>query len=389
MALVAHGELLNDSPRARTVHGLRQCILEGLFLTGDRLPAEQKLARRFHVSRGTVRAALERLEEEGLIKGRKNCGYTIVHQSAARSGLMARTVSLLTSFKEEPKPGLYSAKMKAVESGIADEVRKTGLNLLTLHTGEFGQHGVDGLLTDRPMGLVVSCLLEDPGLDQSALLRLSEAKVPLVVHSDAPMFSRYDRVTSDHYSGTAELVRHLISRGRRRILRLWTTDTYWIDAHNQAYEQAMAAAGIEPIPAVYVSDMPFRAEESREAFAARTRHLAGYLVEHFQDARKIDAIMVATDCEVFPTAAACRLFGADPAGDVVVAGYDNSWEDAFERQWEPAVPVATVEKNNHGIGEELVRLLVDRVEGRLEETAQRRVVPQKLVVTQAEARATT
>ena len=44
MALVAHGELLNDSPRARTAHGLRQCILEGLFLTGDRLPAEQKLA---------------------------------------------------------------------------------------------------------------------------------------------------------------------------------------------------------------------------------------------------------------------------------------------------------------------------------------------------------
>ncbi len=192
---------LNDSPRSRAVQGLRQCILERLFVAGERLPAEQKLARRFHVSRGTVRAALERLEEEGLIKGRKSCGYTIAHQSAARSGLMARTISLLTSIKEEPQPGLFVGTMKAVESGIADEVHKLGLNLLTLHSDEFGQHGAEDLIVDRPIGLVVNCRLGDPGLDEGALVRLSEAKMPLVVFSDAPAFSKYDRVVSDHCAG--------------------------------------------------------------------------------------------------------------------------------------------------------------------------------------------
>lgn len=44
---------------------LRQALLRGDYRPGERLPHEEELARRFGVSRGTVRSALRALQEEG------------------------------------------------------------------------------------------------------------------------------------------------------------------------------------------------------------------------------------------------------------------------------------------------------------------------------------
>lgn len=47
---------------------LRKLILEGTLRPGTRLPTERELAERFSTSRPTVRDAVNRLEEEGLLK---------------------------------------------------------------------------------------------------------------------------------------------------------------------------------------------------------------------------------------------------------------------------------------------------------------------------------
>ena len=374
--------ILSDSPRAKTLRRLRECVVEGQLPPGERLPAEQKLARQFSVSRGTVRAALAMLAEEGLIERRPNCGYRVAARSAPRSSLMAKTVALLTSLDEEPRRGLFTGKMAAVESGIADEVGRAGLNLLAIQTGRFDTRGVDGLIADRPAGLVVNCPTAELGVREGVLARLARAKVRLVVHSGAEAFDPYDRVTSDHEGGGHALTKHLISAGRRRILRLWSVPAgaYWIAGHDAGHERALREAGIEAIRPVHLKDLPERVTDCRETFEARARHMAGHLVEHLRAPAGVDAIMVSTDCEVFCAAAACRLFGLDPSRDVVITGYDNYWQDAFERQWEKAVPSGTIDKSNHRVGEELVRLLLDRVEGQLDDEPQQRIVPQRLVV---------
>ncbi len=51
---------------------LRQQILDGKILPGERLPAERDLLSNYGVSRATVRQALSLLEEEGLVR-RKRC----------------------------------------------------------------------------------------------------------------------------------------------------------------------------------------------------------------------------------------------------------------------------------------------------------------------------
>ncbi len=67
-----------DPPKrlgANEVSGqLRREILGGSLVQGDRLPAERALSERFGVARGTVREALARLSEEGLIEIRPGSG---------------------------------------------------------------------------------------------------------------------------------------------------------------------------------------------------------------------------------------------------------------------------------------------------------------------------
>lgn len=61
---------------------LRQAITEGGYRHGEKLPAERQLAEAFHASRTTVRAALNRLDQERLVIRRIGSG-TFVNYIAA------------------------------------------------------------------------------------------------------------------------------------------------------------------------------------------------------------------------------------------------------------------------------------------------------------------
>lgn len=46
---------------------LRAEILQGKYLNGDKMPSEPQLMRQYHVTRTTIRKALENLVQEGLL----------------------------------------------------------------------------------------------------------------------------------------------------------------------------------------------------------------------------------------------------------------------------------------------------------------------------------
>src|SRR4051812_40621958 len=57
---------------------LRAAIDRGEFAVGERLPSEAELYREFGVSRTTARAALDRLENDGLIVRKSGKGSIVV-----------------------------------------------------------------------------------------------------------------------------------------------------------------------------------------------------------------------------------------------------------------------------------------------------------------------
>ncbi len=62
------------------VSQLRNMILEGYYSHEERLPAERNLAEEFKVSRGTIRTALQNLEEQNLVTRKIGSGTYVTHR---------------------------------------------------------------------------------------------------------------------------------------------------------------------------------------------------------------------------------------------------------------------------------------------------------------------
>ncbi len=370
---------------------LRGWIGARQMLPGSRLPAERELARRLGVTRFVVRAALVQLEADGLIRSASE-RIRVVADGASRSpSVMAETVALLTHLRSRPIPGEEGpARMvQMLYLGISEALQQAGLNVLTVPPERAALPRIQRLIAQRPLGLIVL----DDGLNDIGRSVLAEAcaqGLPAVVHGDvldetmlaAPAF---DVVSSDQRGGSHALTRWLIGRGCRRPARFSDSPDarraaqVWRARREQGYRDACHEAGIEPVPTIEALRHTGH-DGGRAAFDQQVRVTAGFLLEHLRGARPLDALLVVSDGLTFDVAAACRLLGRPVGEGLALVGYDNYWAGAPERRWEPTVPAATVDKNLHEVGTELVRMLVDRASGRLPAGSQQRIVPSQLIV---------
>lgn len=119
----------SKSPLYRKVAGdLRTAIAAGEYGSGARLPAEDELARRYGVSRGTVRQALASLRADGLVTSRRGARRVVLGggarlQSFAELSSFARWAR---SLGEEP-----GGRTVAVEPAAATEEEAHHLQLTT------------------------------------------------------------------------------------------------------------------------------------------------------------------------------------------------------------------------------------------------------------------
>jgi DNA-binding LacI/PurR family transcriptional regulator len=372
---------VDQSPRARAIRQIRQWLASGQPPAGERLPTEQAMADRLRVSRGTVRAALQALEREGLVRGR-----TVLGQAAApaASTLMASTTVLLSAHAQAADRYRGSGYTAAVEIGAMDGLHAAGRTVLALPPAGFDAATVDELIRQRPRGVVVPMRASAEAGVPEHLERLRAAGIPAVVNSDEPRFAAFDRVEHDHRAGARLLADWLIGRGRRRPAFFCMQDRrlQWVQERLAGSDAASRDAGLAPQPPIWVTGrLDTAGLAAGERFAALTRHYAGFLAERMRGAEAPDALLVASDGECYATAAALRLLGLEPNRDTWLVGYDAYWRScADEHGREPTHPLATIDKDNHRLGIELVRLLDARLAGDLPAQPQRTIMPAHLVL---------
>src|SRR5436305_630176 len=56
------------APQGRVVHNLKRWMNDGVLSAGSPVPSERVLAEQFQVNRGTVRRALQILQDEGFLR---------------------------------------------------------------------------------------------------------------------------------------------------------------------------------------------------------------------------------------------------------------------------------------------------------------------------------
>jgi len=108
--------VLSRSARLPLYHQLERVLLReiegGRWRAGDRLPTEDELARRFKVSKITVRQALRDLADRGLIRREQGRG-TFVERPRMQHGPRQ-----LTSFTEEMRRYGLAPRSRVLEQGV-------------------------------------------------------------------------------------------------------------------------------------------------------------------------------------------------------------------------------------------------------------------------------
>ncbi len=105
---------------------LRRKILNGEFRHDERLPAERSLAQQFGCSRGTVRAAMEKLQQLNLIQRRIGAGTFVNHRAFADESEIANITSPL--------------ELIDVRMGLEPQIARLAvINATAIHLGKLEQ----------------------------------------------------------------------------------------------------------------------------------------------------------------------------------------------------------------------------------------------------------
>jgi DNA-binding LacI/PurR family transcriptional regulator len=374
----------NEAPRAKALRVLRQWVYDGELAAGEAIPSERELAKRLDVALATVQRALRVLESEGVITKHEGRTRTVRANAANQSGLLSDTVLLLAE-SAELKPLLDSQPYGwagYVARGAFSELSDGAAHTMVLGSRALTPAALERLLHGKPLGVIIPDMT-DMMLDVAASARLAaDEGVRCVIYGDEPGYEFFDRVAPDHETGSYELARWLMQRGRRKIVTFWQRplNSSWAHSRYAGYARAMREAGLEPRPPV-IAPMPIMDDlNDDQARAIRTQSVAGSLVSSFIPTPQIDAIMVVSDGEVAAVQGALTMLGKAPNREVEVVGYDNYWEQSSSRNWQTAGPTATVDKDNVNTGRELVRLLFQRINNELPPEPQLRLIRPKLRV---------
>jgi len=108
----------------RVARTLRDEIVNGIHPIGSQLPTEDELRNRFSVSRFTVREALRRLREDGLVTSRQGAGTVVIPGPSKTELFEAISVNDLLASATDNRLEIESIGMIAIDGKLA---ARTGL----------------------------------------------------------------------------------------------------------------------------------------------------------------------------------------------------------------------------------------------------------------------
>ncbi|OQA76163.1 MAG: Arabinose metabolism transcriptional repressor [Lentisphaerae bacterium ADurb.Bin242] len=184
---------------------LKEQILSGRLTPGSKLPAEDSLARRYGVAKLTLRNALGKLAQEGLIKRLKGKGTFIADEISGRE----KIVSVIFDFHDQVMPSTIAK----IISGI----------IMRLNKEKNFRIRVDGI-EDLPQ-IISQHRAGEIRIDGAITVRLNEQIsriVPMLLDADIPFVAEgitgpYNSVEIDNRKSMKIAFRHLLELGHREI----------------------------------------------------------------------------------------------------------------------------------------------------------------------------
>lgn len=323
---------------------LKAQISQGLLAPGTRLPPERELMERYQVSRPTVRHALSRLVDDGLITRRVGSG-TYVNQRLERPDQAVTLGLLIPNLGKgeifEPicariaeLSQIYNYRLTWGASAVG-----SGGEAIIRAAHEFVAQRVNGVFV-RPLELV-----KDAAKVNRAMIEiLAGAGIPIVLldadYLPFPERSPHDLVGIDNIHAAYTATKHLLSQGARRVDLVWRPYTaHTLHYRRAAYRQALLDAGITPQAA-------WEHELDPEDLPA---------VQQLCDSGATDLLVANDETAALLMQSLAKLRYSCPS-DIRIVGFDDVKYARLVR-----VPLTTVRQPCDDIGEAAVHTLLSRI----------------------------
>lgn len=325
---------------------LQEQITKGVYT--DKLPTEAALSEAFHVSRQTVRQALDCLVQRGLIKKRQGSGsQVLLHRRAANSNI-AVIVPVVNDY-------IYPVVLQDIQDVVGEKSYST---LLFSHKDRVSVERciLQNLLQQPVAGIIAvgtKSAFPSPNLDLYEKLAL--AGIPVVfLYAGYKELPNSVSVTQDNFGGAYTLTRHLISRGHTKIAGMFMSDlTQGIDRYT-GYMTAMRDAGL-PLPDA--ASLWYTSEEAR--YLSDYGHID--MIEHFIDfyLRDRTAVICYNDVIADQLIRVLLKRRLRVPKDVAVVSFDNSYICDL-----CPVHITSLESDIGQVGRIAANLLLDKMDGK-------------------------
>lgn len=277
----------------------------------------------------------------------------------ARSLRRSKTGTIGVIISDITNP-FFADLVRGIEHAI--QVLDSRINYILSNTDEDSHKerlALDVLLEKRVDGLVIA-----PAGGNQSYLADAARRIPMVFVDRMLPRVEADAVLVNNLGATRRILDHLIGLGHRRIALLKATlHANSIEERVTAYRQALAENGLEFDPAlVYESPSTIA-----DACAVGSRILAG--------APRPDAVFCTNNFMTLGMIRAVHEKGLRCPEDIAIAGFDDfPWADSFNPQ------LTTIAQPGFSMGEEAIRLLIDRMSKKRTGPAIRVVLEADLII---------
>ncbi len=320
---------------------LKQAIMSGSIKPGQKLPSENELSDRYHISRHTVRKALSILINEGYIEAEHGRG-TFCSQ---RMGHMknSRNVAVVTTYiSDYIFPRLIQGMDKVLTENGYSIILKNTANSRTKE-----ERVLEDILTKDIEGLII-----EPSKSQiyckhtNLYAMLDQYEIPYVfIQGVYSQMIDKPHILMDDCKGGYMVTKHLIDAGHRKILGIFKADDFQGKERHKGYVKALQEAGIAYDPDMVVW---FHTEDRKTKPAM--------MMELFLEQKvEMDAVVCYNDQIAIEVIRCLQRNGLRVPEDISVTGYDNSVIA------EGTVGLTTITHPQEKLGEMAAELLLEKI----------------------------
>ena len=315
---------------------------EGVY----KLPSEHELTKQYHVSRQTVRTALQLLTEEGLIEKRRGSG-----SFSTGLGTMKNTIAILVNNAEEYTSPALIADIKSVlgAKGYSTNIYSTYSKISVEREilWELKDASIRGIIVEG-----TKTALPNPNLDLYDSI-MAKGICVLFIGGNYPALSSSVCIKDDNYYGGYLLAKHLIQKGHTHIAGIFKMDDIQGLERYSGFITAMRDFSVPLLEELVIW------YTSAELEALENRSDTGFLTSFLRKNKdECSAVICQNDEIAYWLVKELDYAGIRIPEDISIVSFDNSYMSSLD-----SIRITSLAHNSHEMGTTAAAVLLRMIQG--------------------------